>query len=50
MPNDIIKAKTHAFLSSRPEPDKKLGEAALAGYFPFSSAVFNQLRTILSLF
>lgn len=50
MPHDIIKAKAHAFLSSRPEPDKKLGEAALAGYFPFSSAVFDQLRTTLSLF
>jgi len=50
MPLDISKAKIHAFLSSRIEPDKRLGEAALASYWPFNNVVFDPLKNfILSL-
>ena len=50
MPRDISKAKVHAFLSSRIESDLRLGEAALASYWPFDNAVFNPLKNfILSL-
>ena len=50
MPQDISKAKVHAFLSSRIESDLRLGEAALASYWPFGNAVFDPLKNfILSL-
>ncbi len=50
MPLDISKAKVHAFLSSRIEADKRLGEAALASYWPFNNIVFDPLKSfILSL-
>lgn len=47
LPNNMSKAKVHAFLSSRIEPDKRLGEAAEAGYWPFDSAACNSLKTFL---
>jgi len=50
MPKNMSKAKVHAFLSSRIEPDKRLGEAALASYWPFNNVVFDTLKNfILSL-
>ena len=50
MPKNMSKAKVHAFLSSRIEPDKRLGEAALASYWPFDNVVFDPLKSfILSL-
>lgn len=47
MPQDMSKAKVHAFLSSRIEPDKRLGEAALASYWPFDNEVFGPLRSFI---
>lgn len=44
----IAKAKIHAFLASRTEPDKRLGEAALAGYFPWQSPIFDPVKTFLA--
>lgn len=50
MSKNMSKAKVHAFLSSRIEPDKRLGEAALASYWPFDNVVFDPLKSfILSL-
>ena len=50
IPKNMSKAKVHAFLSSRIEPDKRLGEAALASYWPFDNIVFDPLKNfILSL-
>lgn len=50
MPSNISKAKIHAFLASRIDPDKRLGDAALASYWPFNNDVFDTLRNfILSL-
>ena len=50
MPKEMAKAKVHAFLASRQEPDKRLGEAAEAGYWPFRDPSFDSLKNfILSL-
>jgi hypothetical protein len=45
----ISKAKVHAFLASRREPDLKLGQATEAAYWPLSSAVFDDVRQFLRL-
>lgn len=43
----ISKAKIHVFLASKPEPDKRLGEAAQAGYWPWDNVAFKQLKNFL---
>jgi hypothetical protein len=49
-PNNIHKAKIHAWLASRTIPDKRLAEASEAGYFDFNNSVFDNLKQfILSL-
>ncbi|MBA7562750.1 MAG: hypothetical protein GH159_00700 [Dehalococcoidia bacterium] len=47
LPNNMSKAKVHAFLSSRIEPDKRLGEAAEAGYWPFNNTACDSLKNFL---
>ena len=49
MPNNLSKARVQAFLSSRIEPGKRLGEAAEAGYWPFNNPVFNPIKDFLSI-
>jgi len=49
LPSNLSKAKVHAFLSSRDEPDLRLGEAAQAGYWPWTHQAFDQVRQFLSL-
>lgn len=44
---DEDKAKVHAYLASREKPDKRLGESALAGYWPFDSDVFEEVMRFL---
>lgn len=46
-PNVRAKAWAHAFLASRPKPDKRVGEAALADYWPFDALAFEALLTLL---
>lgn len=46
-PNNIAKARVHAWLSSQIEPDKRLGEAAKANYWPWSSPRFDCLKQFL---
>ncbi|AIY89305.1 DUF3226 domain-containing protein [Geoglobus acetivorans] len=46
---DKSKARVHAFLATRYEPDKRLGEAAKAGYWNFGSPAFNELRGFIRL-
>lgn len=41
------KAKVQAFLASRPHPGKLVGQAAQAGYWPWHSNAFDQLKTFL---
>jgi len=48
IPNDLSKAKVHVFLSCRKEPDKRLGEAAEARYWPFDSSIFNPFKILLT--
>jgi hypothetical protein len=45
--NVIAKARIHTFLASREEPDKRLGEAAQAGYWNWDSPVFDTLKDFL---
>jgi hypothetical protein len=46
-PNNMAKARVHAWLSSQIEPDKRLGEAAKAGYLPWDSPGFDSLKQFL---
>ena len=39
-PGNFAKAYLHAWLASEVEPDKRLGEAAEAGYWPWQSPAF----------
>jgi len=47
-PRKMSKAKMHAFLASRREPDRRLGEAADAGEFDWSDPVFGEVKKFLS--
>jgi hypothetical protein len=49
-PKNLAKAKIHAWLASQNEPDKRLAEAAKAGYWNWDSPAFEPLKQfILSL-
>lgn len=41
------KARVHTYLASKPEPGKRLGEAAKAGYWPLGAAAFARVRDFL---
>jgi hypothetical protein len=45
--NKIAKARVHAFLASRSEPDKRLGEAAQASYWIWDSPAFDTVKDFL---
>jgi hypothetical protein len=45
--HNTSKAKIQAFLASRPEEGKRLGEAAQAGYWPWNNEAFLQVRDFL---
>lgn len=49
LPTNLDKAKVHAFLSTRPEPDIRLGEAALKEYWKFNHPIFQDFITFLKL-
>lgn len=46
-PRKVSKAKLHAYLSSRKEPGRRLGEAAEAGDIPLDSQAFDNIRQVL---
>jgi hypothetical protein len=46
-PNNSAKAFLHVWLASEVEPDKRLGEAAEAGYWPWHSPAFAALEQFL---
>ena len=48
-PRNPSKARVHAFLSSRELPEKRLGEAAKAGYWPWDSQAFDHVKQFLSM-
>lgn len=45
--NNMAKARVHAWLASQIEPDKRLGEAAKAGYLPWDSPGFDRFKQFL---
>jgi hypothetical protein len=47
LPHNRSKAKVQAFLASRPEAGKRLGEAAQARYWPWDDKAFEQVRNFL---
>jgi hypothetical protein len=47
-PQNLSKAWVQAFLASRQEAGKRLGEAAQAGYWPWSDNAFADVRNFLS--
>ncbi len=46
-PQNMSKARVHAWLASQIEPDRRLGEAAEAAYWPWSDPAFDQLKQFL---
>lgn len=46
-PDNIAKARVHAWLASHIAPDKRLGEAALAGYWDWNNPAFDLLKQFL---
>ena len=46
-PVDAAKARMHAFLASRADPDLRLGEAAQREYLPWSNPAFQSLSDFL---
>ena len=47
LPAKLSKARLHAFLASREEPDLLPGQAAWAGYFPWDSPAFSKIIDVL---
>ena len=43
VPRNISKARIHAFLASREDPELRLGQAAHRGYFPWGDSAFEQV-------
>ena len=46
-PREQSRARMQVFLASRQKVDKRLGEAAQAGYIPLTSPVFDELKRFL---
>lgn len=44
LPNNLLKARLHAFLSSRAQPNLRLGQAAHEGYWPWENVAFDLLK------
>ena len=47
IPSNRAKARVHAWLASEAEPEKRLGEAAAAGYWPWTNPAFAPLITFV---
>ncbi len=47
LPKNMPKAQVQTFLASRPRPGLLLGQAARAGYWPWDSPVFNNVKQFL---
>lgn len=48
LPNQIAKARVHAWLAAQDPPDLRLGEAAQRGFIDWDSSSFDQLRNFLT--
>ncbi len=47
LPRNVPKAKVHAFLASRARPGLRLGEAAMAGYWPWNHPAFEDVKRFI---
>ena len=47
VPNNLHKARVHAWLASRPEPDRRVGEAAHEDYWRWNAQEFAELWSFL---
>lgn len=47
LPKNLSKAKVQAFLASKPEAGKRLGEAAQAGFWPLDDKAFEKVKFFL---
>jgi hypothetical protein len=47
-PRHLSKARVHVWLASQIEPDKRLAEAAAAGYWPWESQAFDSIKQFLN--
>ncbi|WP_391540810.1 DUF3226 domain-containing protein [Halomicronema hongdechloris] len=47
LPSALSKAKIHAWLATRSKPDRRLGEAALKGYFDFNNSAFERIKQFI---
>ncbi len=43
------KSKLQAYLSTQEDPDKRIGEAVMAGYLPYDADAFEPLRSLLEM-
>ena len=48
-PANVAKARVHAWLASQIKPDRRLGEAAKAGYWNWSAEAFSAVREFINL-
>lgn len=48
-PQNPSKARIHAFLASREDPELRLGEAAQRGYLTWESPAFEQIKQLLTM-
>jgi len=47
-PNQISKARVHAWLAAQDPPDMRLGIAAQRGFIPWDNPSFDQLKNLLT--
>jgi hypothetical protein len=47
LPGSLAKARAHVWLASRPEPDRRLGEAAERDYWPWDDSAFQPIVNFL---
>jgi len=46
-PHPMAKARIHAWLATQPIPEKRLGEAAKSGYWPWNDQAFDAIRQFI---
>ncbi len=49
VPKSLPKARIHAWLASQEEPDRRLGEAAQKGYWPFDHEAFKPITEFIKM-
>jgi hypothetical protein len=47
LPTNASKARVQSYLAAKPEPGKRLGEAAEKGYWPWDEQVFDEVKKFL---